>query len=81
MGKHQLVTAIELCITNLDTGLQGVIERRKVIMLDAASRTELAPLAHQRPAFNKILLDIELVITRSLVLFRLCLHVDTHSAY
>jgi hypothetical protein len=78
LHEDDKVAAFELFIANPDQGRFGFLSIRIVLAQDASPGTLISPFPYQRPAFEQILLQVQVIIARRMLTLGWNLHVDTH---
>jgi hypothetical protein len=78
LHEDDKIAAFELFIADPDQCRFGFLSIRIVLAQDASSGTLISPLPNQRPAFEQILLQMQVIVARWMLTLRWNLHVDTH---
>lgn len=78
LHEHDKIAALELFIADPDQSRFGFLSIRIVLAQDAPPGTLISPLPYQRPAFEQVLLQVQVIVAWRMLTVRWNLHVDTH---
>ena len=78
LHEDNKIAAFELFIADPDQGCLGLLSVRIMLAQDAPPGALISPLPYQRPAFEQVLLQVQVIVTRRMLTLWWNLHVDTH---
>ena len=78
LHEDDKIAAFELFITSPDQCRFGFLSICIVLAQDASPGALISPLPYQCPAFEQILLQVQVIVTRRMLTLWWNLHVDTH---